>query len=194
MERLREEIRRRLEEKGRLLLAIDGRCGCGKSSLAAQLAADFGGSVFHMDDFYLPFAARAADWREIPAGNMDLLRFRDEVLAPLRRGETVRYRAYDCPHDRFYETREIAPTPLAIVEGSYSQHPLLREDYDLRVFVTASERTQRERLLAREGEHFAAFEAIWIPMEENYFRSFAVRERADFVLVTDGEPVLYQRM
>ena len=156
MEKLRETIQTRLAGGGRLLLAIDGRCGCGKSTLAAQLRAAFGGSVFHTDDFYLPFAARAEDWREGIAGNMDLMRLRTEVLEPLRRGESVHYRAYDCPHDRFFPTREIAPAPLAIVEGSYSQHPLLRELYDLGVFVTASRETQRARLLKREGAHFAA--------------------------------------
>ena len=41
MEALYETIRSRLAGDGRLLLAIDGRCGCGKSSLAAQLAAEY---------------------------------------------------------------------------------------------------------------------------------------------------------
>ena len=185
MEKLYAAVRQGLSEKGRLLLAIDGRCGCGKSSLAARLAADFGGSVFHMDDFYLPFEKRAKNWRELPAGNMDLERFREEVLVPLRRGETVSYRAYDCRNDRFLPTRVLAPTPLAIVEGSYSEHPLLREYYDLRVFLTAPAAVQRARLLAREGERLPAFKALWIPMEERYFAAFSIEERADRVLVSE---------
>ena len=184
MEKLRETIKTRLAEGGGLLLAIDGRCGCGKSTLAAQLRAAFGGSVFHTDDFYLPFAARAEDWREGIAGNMDLMRLRTEVLEPLRRGESVCYRAYDGRNDRFFPAREIAPAPLAIVEGSYSQHPLLRELYDLSVFVTAPRETQRARLLKREGAHFAAFESTWIPLEERYFAAFSIEARADQVIVT----------
>lgn len=186
MEALYETIRSRLAGDGRLLLAIDGRCGCGKSSLAAQLAADFGASVFHMDDYYLPFSARAENWREIPAGNMDLERLRAEVLEPLRRGETPRCRPYDCRADRFLPERELEPRPFVIVEGSYSQHPALRDYYGFRLFVTASPQTQRARLRAREGEHFAAFEALWIPLEERYFRVFSIEERADRVLRTDG--------
>lgn len=185
MEALRDEIRRGMAEKGRLLLAIDGRCGCGKSSLAASLAAEFDAAVFHTDDFYLPFAARAENWRELPAGNMDLERLRTELLEPLRRGEAVSYRAYDCRNGRFLPAREIPVRPLSIVEGSYSQHPALRPYYDLCVFVTASPQIQRARLRAREGAHFAAFEALWIPLEERYFRAFSVEERADRVLRTD---------
>ena len=184
MDELYETIRRGLRENGKLLLAIDGRCGCGKSTLAAQLAADFGGAVFHMDDFYLPFAMRRPDWREHVAENMDLERVRAEILLPLRRGETVIYRAYDCAEDCFLPERVIAPTPLAIVEGSYSQHPRLRAFYDLCLFVTASPEIQRARLLAREGEHFAAFANTWIPLEERYFAAFSIEERADRVITT----------
>ena len=43
---------------GCALLAIDGRCGSGKSTLAAHMAQVFGCPVFHMDDFFLPPAAR----------------------------------------------------------------------------------------------------------------------------------------
>ena len=192
MKKLMETIQTRLAGGGRLLLAIDGRCGCGKSTLAAQLRAAFGGSVFHTDDFYLPFAARAEDWREGIAGNMDLMRLRAEVLEPLRRGESVHYRAYDCPNDRFFPTRELPFLPLSIVEGSYSQHPLLRELYDLRLFVTAPPAVQRERLRRRESENYSSFEALWIPMEERYFAAFSIPERADYLVETgeDGKKAL----
>ena len=185
MEALRERIRQGLSEKGRLLLAIDGRCGCGKSRLAARLAEEFVGNVFRVDDFYLPFGERAEDWQEIPAGNVDLARFRREVLEPLVHGEAPRYRAWDCRRECFREPEEHPFRPLSVVEGSYALHPLLREAYDLRVFMTAEPATQRARLRAREGRRFLAFEELWIPLEERYFRVFRVEECADLVLRTD---------
>lgn len=186
MDSLRAEIAARLRARGRLLVAIDGRCGCGKSSLAQLLAQEFGAGLFHMDDFYLPFDRREADWRQLPAGNMDLERFRDEVLQPLSAGQTVLYRAYDCAHDRYLPPRAIPFQPLSIVEGSYSQHPLLAPFYDYRLFVTADRETQLCRLRSREGAHFAAFESTWIPMEEAYFKRYAIERGADRVLNTDG--------
>lgn len=83
-------------ENGPALLAIDGRCGSGKSTLAQFLAGQLGCRVVHTDDFYLPIAARCANWKEKPGANMDFTRLRNEVLQPLLRGETAHYTAYSC--------------------------------------------------------------------------------------------------
>ena len=53
-------------ENGPALLAIDGRCGSGKSTLAKFLAGQLGCQVVHTDDFYLPLAARCANWQQQP--------------------------------------------------------------------------------------------------------------------------------
>lgn len=41
----------------RVLVAIDGRCAAGKTTLAASLQAQLGCNVFHVDDF---FSARSS--------------------------------------------------------------------------------------------------------------------------------------
>ena len=56
------------------------------------------------------------------------------------------------------------------MEGSYALHPLLAPHYHLRVFFTCSQEEQRRRLERREGEHFAAYESRWIPLEEQYIQ------------------------
>lgn len=51
-----EELSRKIEAgtaAGRYIVAIDGRCGAGKSTLAQQLARDLGGRVVCADDFFL---------------------------------------------------------------------------------------------------------------------------------------------
>ena len=181
-----DAVERMLAERGHLLLAIDGRCGCGKSSLADLLVRKLGGNCFHTDDFYLPFSRRSDDWKTLPAGNMDLTRLREEVLTPLLAKKTVCYRAYDCPGDSFKPTREIPFKALSVVEGSYSQHPILADAYDRKLFVTADREIQRQRLREREGEHAASFEKLWIPMEENYFGAYAIEQKADWILRTDS--------
>ena len=187
--KLPKEMLEWIAARGPGILAVDGRCGCGKSSLGEALARELGASLFHMDDFYLPFARRAWNWRQLPAGNMDLERFRREVLEPTLAGQPVSYRAYRCPEDRYLAPRQIPWRPVSIVEGSYSQHPLLADAYKTRLFVTAAPSVQEQRLLRREGEHFAAFREIWIPMEEQYFETFAIAQKADAVLHTDEEPM-----
>lgn len=168
-----------------LLLALDGRCGSGKTTLAAQLAERFPNSaVFHTDDFYLPPADRVDGWEHIPCANMDLARLSREVLAPARDGDAVSYRAYSCREGAYLPTKSIASKPLFLVEGSYSHHPLLAENYDLRVFVTCSKEEQARRLQAREGERYPNFVQRWIPLEEGYFAQYHIETHADLILDT----------
>ncbi len=149
-----------------VIAAIDGRCGSGKTALAAAMEARFSCRVFHMDDFYMPFDRRDPDWENIPAGNMDLDRVRREVLLPAREGQPVDYRPW-----RSKTSVTVPPRPLTVIEGSYSHHPRLADLYDVKIFLTCGSDVQRRRLMRREGTRFQAFQDIWIPMEEMYFRS-----------------------
>lgn len=175
----------KIAEKGMTaIIAIDGRCGSGKTSFAELLGRLFSCNVFHMDDYYLPLASRPENWRSILAGNMDLERFRQDVLLPAKAGEQVVYCPYDCQVGRMKEKQIFKPSRLTVVEGSYSHHPLLAGDYDLKIFLTCSGKEQESRLRAREGSYFTAFKEQWIPMEENYFEHFAVETGSDIVVDT----------
>ncbi|MBQ1402930.1 MAG: uridine kinase, partial [Oscillospiraceae bacterium] len=145
MKEILSPILEKQKEKGRLLIAIDGRCGCGKSSLGAKLAESLDANLFHMDDFYLPFRDRVENWRSVPAGNMDLKRFRAEVLEPASGGQVVLYRAFSCPQRRYLEEKRLPSKRVSIVEGSYSQHPFLSDLYDIKLFVTAEKSVQEAR-------------------------------------------------
>lgn len=168
-----------------VLVALDGRCGSGKTTLAAQLAERFPDSaVFHTDDFYLPPADRVDGWEHIPCANMDLARLSRKVLTPARAGDAVSYRAYSCREGAYLPAKSIASKPLFLVEGSYSHHPLLAENYDFRVFVTCSKEEQARRLQAREGKRYPNFVQRWIPLEEGYFAQYHIETRADLILDT----------
>lgn len=167
------------------IIAIDGRCGSGKTSFAELVGRLFSCNVFHMDDYYLPLASRSENWRSHPAGNMDLERFRQDVLLPAKAGEQVIYCPYDCQMGQIKEKLIFKSSRLTVVEGSYSHHPLLSGDYDLKIFFTCSGNEQESRLRAREGSHFTAFKEQWIPMEEIYFEHFAVETESDILVDTD---------
>ena len=168
-----------------LVLALDGRCGSGKTTLANALARQFPASVvLHTDDFYLPPAQCAHGWEQTPCANMDLARLRDEALRPAYAGQPVQYRAYSCREGAYQPAQELPTQPLVILEGSYSHHPLLTGYETLRVFVTCSKDEQVRRLQEREGERYANFAARWIPLEEGYFAKYQIAENADFVVDT----------
>ena len=71
-----------------------------------------------------------------------------------------------------------------MVEGSYSQHPLLSARYDLRMFLTCAPEEQRRRLERREGAHFAAYESRWMPLEERYIRQCGPEKGRQLVIDT----------
>lgn len=179
-------ISRWMETEGPVVIAIDGRCGSGKSSLAAQLQREIPCNVVHMDEFYLPPQRRCQQWAQIPAGNMDLERLLQEVLRPLRVGEQAAYRPFSCKEENFLEEVLLLPHKLTIIEGSYSHHPLLAEQYQGKIFLTCSKAEQEQRLRLREGERFVNFQNLWIPMEERYFQTFQLPGRDALVLDTSG--------
>ena len=167
------------------MLALDGRCGSGKTTLANALAAQLPGcTLLRTDDFYLPPARRSPDWAHTPCANMDLTRLRDEALRPAYAGQPVAYRAYSCREGAYLPPAQLPAQPLVILEGSYSHHPLLRPYETLRVFVTCTKAEQTRRLQAREGARYADFAARWVPLEEGYFAQYGVAESADFVVDT----------
>ncbi len=169
----------------RAIVAIDGRCGSGKTGLAALIAPVFDCTVLHMDDFFLPFEKRTPQRLAEPGGNVDYERMRDEVLSPLLRGEPVGLRAFDCHTGTLGAPTALDARPLVVVEGSYSHHPALRGCYDLTVFLTCGQEEQRRRLLAREGaDGLVPFLEQWVPMEERYFDAFHVAEESDLVVDT----------
>lgn len=167
-----------LQRQERVVVAIDGRCGSGKTELAALIASLFNSNVFHTDDYYLPVSERASDWENIPGGNMDLQRFRNEVLLPVFSGEPVFYRAYDCIESRYQEPVFHPSSALTVIEGSYSLHPELDVRYDLKIFLTSSPSAQTRRLKAREQEYFRMFKTRWIPMEERYISRYHINHDA----------------
>ncbi len=163
-----------------VIIAIDGRCGAGKTTIAKKLETKFGCNVIHLDDFFLPPEKRTPERLSTPGGNVDVERFLNDVMLPLKSGTPFSYRPYDCHTNGFKAPVSIVPSKLTVIEGSYSCHPLLWDFYDLRVFVDADAQTQLDRIRKRNGEDAAkVFEERWVPLEEKYFDAFSVKERCD---------------
>ncbi len=120
---------------GPIVLAIDGNCCAGKTSLAALLQRVYGCNALHMDDFFfLRPAQRTPERMRVPGANVDHERFLAEVGAHLRTGKPFSFQRYDCGTQRLCPPVRITPTRLTVVEGSYSMHPSLRRLYDAAVF------------------------------------------------------------
>lgn len=176
-------IQRRLPRREQVIVAIDGRCGSGKTTLAAKLQEQLHCSVFHMDDFFLRPEQRTEERFAAPGENVDHERFLEEILRPLRSAQTVTYRPFLCARQQLGDPVTAKPSRVAIVEGAYACHPALWEYYDLRAFLTIDPEEQMRRIEKRSGpEKAQQFRDRWIPFEEKYFSAFDVPARCDLCL------------
>lgn len=169
-----------------LLIALDGRCAAGKTTLANRLAEQYGWGVIHLDDFFLQPAQRTSQRLAEPGGNLDRERLISEVLLPLTRHRPGVYRVFDCRTMGFAAVpRPLPAAPVVLLEGSYACHPGLRPLCGLHVFLTVDPGEQLRRLTARNPARLQDFRTRWIPMEEQYFRYFHIPETCDLTLVSD---------
>ncbi|HMM32787.1 MAG TPA: hypothetical protein PKB13_13545 [Clostridia bacterium] len=172
-----------LKQKERVDVAIDGRCGSGKTTLAGLLNGVYDCNVFHADDFFLQNFQRTKERLAEPGGNVDYERLKAEVTDRL--GQSISFRPFDCSVGALGEEKTAPPKRLNIVEGSYSMHPKLEKKYDLAVFLDVEDNEQLGRIGARSGKAaLKRFKSMWIPMENRYFEAFHIREHADVVIVT----------
>lgn len=181
-EQLLTVIDRLLAEKSRVLIAIDGPCTAGKTTLAGQLQEKYGCNVIHMDEFFLRPSQRTQERLKEPGGNVDYERFYEEVLQPLQAEDVFSYRPYSCKAQALASPVTVLPSRLTVVEGTYSTHPYFKNPYDLTVFLTVQPETQKERIGQRESWKQERFFREWIPMENLYFDHFSIREACDLIL------------
>ena len=180
---LYQELKELTARGERAIVAIEGRCAAGKSSAANRLGEHLGIPVVHMDHFFLRPEQRTQERLARPGENVDHERFRKEVLEPLAARRAVSYRPYSCKTGTLGEPVGLKPSPVVLVEGSYSCHPALWDYYDRRVFLTVDRSEQLRRIEARDGRsQLKIFREKWIPLEERYFSAFQVEERCDYQL------------
>jgi len=176
-----------LAEKKSVLLALDGGSCSGKTTLATELSRLRPCAVFHMDDFFLRPHQRTPERLAEPGGNVDRERFLEEVLLPLKRGEPVRHRPYDCRTQSLLPAVETPPAALTVIEGAYSMHPDLAGYYDLSVFLRISPELQQQRLLQRNGtDGMKRFLDLWVPLETRYFEATDAAARCDLILEVEA--------
>lgn len=161
-----------------VIIAIDGVCGGGKTTLGEWLATQYDCNLFHMDDFFLRKEQRTAERYAQPGGNVDYERFYEEILKPVLTGKECLYRKFDCSTFTLGEAKRIAWQRFNIIEGSYSQHPYFKDSYQLRVFLDLSPEEQYRRLLNRVPEKINRFVEEWIPLENQYFEAYGIRDKS----------------
>jgi para-aminobenzoate synthetase len=145
-----------------LLLAVDGRSGAGKTSLALELAAllrpHLDVEVFHLDSIY-------PGWGGLDAA---LDTYAAEVVAPLAAGRTAHWNWWDWENDRPGPADSTRPADVVILEGVGAGAGAARPALDALAWVELPAGARRDRALDRDGETFAPHWDRWAAQEDAY--------------------------
>ena len=167
-----------------VVLALDGRSGVGKSTLAAYLAQRFDTQLVEGDDFFQGGPQmRSESAEELSNLCIDWRRLHD-ALSSLRAGQVHLFNPFDWnafDGSLCQQARELQPRPLIIHEGVYAGRTELRDVTDIRVLLVADDAIRDERLRQREGE-IGDWERQWQSAEAWYFEHKALASSFDMVI------------
>ncbi len=161
------------------IIAIDGRAGAGKTTLANELALALSlhlkVTVVHLDEIY-------AGW-DLALGQT-LTDSLSEILKSISAERVAMVPVYDWHLGAFDSNREISPCDLIIIEGVGSAQRVVREMATATIWIDVDRKTGLERVLDRDGLAIKNEMNLWQIREEEHFLSDATRENADFILST----------
>jgi hypothetical protein len=177
---LAEEIRARPCARAVRLVAVDGRGGAGKSTLARALAVACGGApVVRVDDFLY--------WRDIEGWWPRLER---EALRPLLSGLPARFRVRDWANDPLGQGlgrwAQVPPADVVIVEGITSSRQAISADLTMALWVQTPRGERLRRAIDRDGPQRRSLWIEWMRLEDEFFARDGAAERADHVVC--GQP------
>lgn len=178
------------QSTGPRLVAIDGRGGSGKSTIARHLATTSDQvTIVQMDDLYRPSSERTGNALDLPPGSsFDWPRLEREVLQPLRHGRPAAFRRYDWESDTLQEQVTVKAAGVVVVEGCYSMLPQLAPWFDFTIWVECDAATCLERGIARSGEaEREIWTTEWAPLEDRYIEQQRPMSRAQLIIDTNDD-------
>jgi uridine kinase len=168
----------------RVLIAIDGAGGAGKSTLAKQIGEKCSdAAIIEMDNFYRPeepSVRRAWTPHEGYQNFFDWKRLQDQVLKPLQSGRSPAYQEYDWIANRLNGWKNVPLSPIIIVEGVYTLRPELRSFYHISLFVE----TPKDMCISRLRSRTDAEDDIqmWRAAEDWYFANIGPQKNCDLIV------------
>jgi para-aminobenzoate synthetase len=154
------------------VIAVDGRSGAGKTSLATALQASLGAPLVALEDLY-------GGWDGLEHG-IDLLV--SAVLEPLAAGRAARVPRYDWIAAGWDTPWALEPPEVLIVEGVGAGARRAAALESVLVWMEAPASVRKKRALDRDGDTFAPHWDAWAVQEDAMLARERTAERADVVI------------
>jgi uridine kinase len=158
------------------VIAVDGRSGSGKTSLAEELRAELGAPVVALEDLY-------GGWDGLERG-VDLLV--SEVLEPLSAGKDARVPRYDWGARNWGTPWVLEPPAVLIVEGVGAGARRAAAYASVLIWLEEPEPVRKKRALDRDGATFAPYWDMWAAQEEAMLAREHTPARADLVITAEA--------
>ncbi|MUK00612.1 aminodeoxychorismate synthase component I [Vibrio cholerae] len=159
-----------------LLIAVDGRSGAGKTTLAVELAAllreHHSVTLFHLEDIY-------PGWDGLDDG---VARYVEQVLRPLASGRTARWNAWDWELGHDGAARSTSVADIVVLEGVGAAAAAARLHLDAVIWVEADPGVRRRTAIARDGDTYAPFWQRWADQEDAWLARDDPAGAADVVV------------
>src|SRR5215218_4708266 len=156
-----------------VIIAVDGRSGAGKTTLAVELAARLRAhhkvSLFHLEDIY-------PGWNGLLAG---VDRYVATVLEPLSRGDAATWTSWDWENHYDGGSRVTLPAEIVIVEGVGAAAAAARPLLSAVVWADSPDDIRRTRALDRDGGTYEPYWDQWAAQEEEWLGADDVPQHAD---------------
>jgi uridine kinase len=157
------------------VVAIDGRSGAGKTTLAQRLRAQLPGArLVSLEDLY-------GGWDGLDHGISLLVR---EVLRPLAAGRAAVVPRYDWTSQSWTTPSVLQPPEFLIVEGVGAGAQAAARYESLLVWIEVDGVVRKQRALDRDGDLFEPMWERWAAQEDRVIAREQTPARAD--IVVDG--------
>ncbi|YCK82524.1 aminodeoxychorismate synthase component I [Arthrobacter sp. D3-18] len=156
-----------------VIIAVDGRSGAGKTTLAVELAARLRQhhkvSLFHLEDIY-------PGWNGLMPG---IERYVGTVLKPLSSGQAAEWTSWDWEKHYDGGLNVTLPAEIIIVEGVGAAADAARPMLDAVVWVESPGDDRRRRALTRDGSTYEPYWDSWAAQEDEWLSTDEVIGAAD---------------
>jgi len=160
-----------------VVIAVDGRSGAGKTTIASAVAEAIDARVVALEDLY-------GGWDGLEAG---IARLVSAVLRPLAAGAQASVPRYDWTAKNWATPWPLPVPERLVVEGVGAGARTVAPYTSLLVWVELAASARRERALARDGKLYAPHWRRWAAQEDAYIERERPRKRADCLIEMAAE-------